>query len=75
MAGRICKLKKINDIIGTRTSYLLACSITPQPSTLPRAPTQIYSRQNIYQFAYFNSMLRHYSLLHVWYVCTTASVV
>jgi hypothetical protein len=30
--------KEINDLIGIQTRYLLACSIVPQPTTLPRAP-------------------------------------
>jgi hypothetical protein len=29
---------KFNDLIGNRTLDLLACSIVPQPITLPRAP-------------------------------------
>jgi hypothetical protein len=32
------KLKIFNDLIGTRTRYLPACSIVPQPTTLPRDP-------------------------------------
>jgi hypothetical protein len=32
------QLKKIH-IIGTRTRDLPACSIVPQPTTVPRAPT------------------------------------
>jgi hypothetical protein len=28
-----------NHLIGTGTRYLPACSIVPQPTTLPRAPT------------------------------------
>jgi hypothetical protein len=32
------KLKKSNDLIGNRTRDLLACSIMPQPTTIPRAP-------------------------------------
>jgi hypothetical protein len=31
------KLKKSNDLIGTRTRDLPACGIVPQPTTLPRA--------------------------------------
>jgi hypothetical protein len=31
------KLKKYCDLIETRTHYLPACSIVPQPTTLPRA--------------------------------------
>jgi hypothetical protein len=30
--------KKSNDLIGNRTRDLPACSIVPQPTTLPRAP-------------------------------------
>jgi hypothetical protein len=29
------KFKKFKDLIGTRTSDLIVCSIAPQPSTLP----------------------------------------
>jgi hypothetical protein len=36
-AGRIRSNEKIY-LIGTRTRNLLACSIVPQPTTLPRAP-------------------------------------
>jgi hypothetical protein len=36
------QLKKIH-LIGTRTHDLPACSIVPQPTTLPRAP-QIYGK-------------------------------
>jgi hypothetical protein len=32
------KLKKYNDPIGKRTNDLPACSIVPQPTTLPRGP-------------------------------------
>jgi hypothetical protein len=31
------KLKRFNDLIGNRTHNIRACSIVPQPSTLPRA--------------------------------------
>jgi hypothetical protein len=34
----LAKLKKCNDLIGTRTRDRPACSVVPQPSTLPRAP-------------------------------------
>jgi hypothetical protein len=36
------KLKKSNDLIGIRTRNLPACSIAPQPTTLPRAPSSHY---------------------------------
>jgi hypothetical protein len=32
------QLKKSNDLIGDRIRDLPACSIVPQPTTLPRAP-------------------------------------
>jgi hypothetical protein len=34
---RIGKLKIFNDVIGDRTRDLLACSIPPEPNTLPHA--------------------------------------
>jgi hypothetical protein len=36
--GRIMSIEKSNDLIGNRTRDLPACSIVPQPTTLPRAP-------------------------------------
>jgi hypothetical protein len=38
---RIRSIEKSNDLIGNRTRDRLACSIVPQPTTLPGAP-QIY---------------------------------
>jgi hypothetical protein len=32
------QLKKFNDLVGNRTRDLPACSMVPQPTTLPRAP-------------------------------------
>jgi hypothetical protein len=45
-AERIGKLKILNDLIGTRTGDLPACSIVPQTTTLPSAlhVLQQYSR-------------------------------
>jgi hypothetical protein len=43
-AGRIRSIEKSNDLIGNRTRDLPACSVVPQPSTLPRAPA-LYSAQ------------------------------
>jgi hypothetical protein len=37
-AGRIRLIEKSNYLIGNRTRDLPACSIVPQPTTLPRAP-------------------------------------
>jgi hypothetical protein len=33
-----CKLKKFNNLMGNQIRGLPACSIVPQPTTLPRAP-------------------------------------
>jgi hypothetical protein len=32
------KLKKSDDLIGNLTHHLPACSIVPEPTTLPRVP-------------------------------------
>jgi hypothetical protein len=40
---KLGEFKKFNDLVGTRTRDLPACSIAPQLSALPRAPAQ--SRQ------------------------------
>jgi hypothetical protein len=37
------KLKKLNDLIGTRTLDLPAYSIVSQPTLLPRAPFEVHS--------------------------------
>jgi hypothetical protein len=41
------QLKKSNDLIGNRTSDLPACSIVPQPTTLPRAPDYVVCKAQI----------------------------
>jgi hypothetical protein len=50
-AGRIRSIEKSNDLIGNQTSYLLDCSIVPQPTTLPRAMLivcrKLYKEQDI----------------------------
>jgi hypothetical protein len=43
-AGRIRSTEKSNDLIGNRTRDLPACSIVPQPTTLPRANSKIVPR-------------------------------
>jgi hypothetical protein len=44
----LSKLKILNDLIGTRTRHLPACSLAPQPSTLRRVPAQsIFSLRSI----------------------------
>jgi hypothetical protein len=40
------KLKKSNYLIRIRTRHLPACSVVPQPTTLPRAPTPRHGRDN-----------------------------
>jgi hypothetical protein len=35
VAGRIRSIEKSNNLIGTETRDLLACSTVPQPTTLP----------------------------------------
>jgi hypothetical protein len=37
-AGRIRSIEKSDDLIKIRTRDLPACSVVPQPTTLPRAP-------------------------------------
>jgi hypothetical protein len=37
-AGRIWLIGKANDLIGSGTSDVPACSTVPQPTMLPRAP-------------------------------------
>jgi hypothetical protein len=38
--GRIGSIEKSNDLIRNRTHDPPACSIVPQPTTLPRAPSE-----------------------------------
>jgi hypothetical protein len=40
-AGRIRSIENSNDLIESRTRDLPTCSIVPQPTTLPRAPSQL----------------------------------
>jgi hypothetical protein len=42
VAGRIRSIEKSNHFIGNRTRDLSACSIVPQPTTLPRVPLFAY---------------------------------
>jgi hypothetical protein len=41
-AGRIMSTEKCNGLIGNRTRDLPACSIVPQPTTLPRALSLLF---------------------------------
>jgi hypothetical protein len=46
-AGRIRSIEKSNDLIGNQTHDLPACSIVPQPTTLPRALNATNIKRNI----------------------------
>ena len=41
-AGRVVSMKNSNDTIGNRTRDLPACSVVPQPTVLPHAPSLYY---------------------------------
>jgi hypothetical protein len=41
------KFKKSIDLIGLKTRDLSACSIVPQPTTLPRAPLKVAKTSDI----------------------------
>jgi hypothetical protein len=47
------KLKKFNDLIGNRTCDLPACSIMPQPTTLPRDPYNGMRLQNYLNMSFY----------------------
>jgi hypothetical protein len=49
------KLKKFNDHIGAQTHDLPACSIAPQPSTLPRPAYVIETTERGSRFSLFNT--------------------
>jgi hypothetical protein len=56
-AGRIRPTEKSNDLIGNRTRDLPACSIVPQPTTLPLAPVRQRSRHKEFSKSYFHQNL------------------
>jgi hypothetical protein len=60
------ELKKPNDLIGNRTRDFPACSIVPQPTTLPRALKHIPKDHNIYGYL-------RVSLFRVVHTCTVLS--
>jgi hypothetical protein len=43
-------IEKSNDLIGNRTRDIPACSIVPQPTTLPRAPTLAHTNFKRYDY-------------------------
>jgi hypothetical protein len=47
------KLRKSNDLIGTRTRDLPSCSIAPQPSTLPLPRSKMWIRIKILTVSWF----------------------
>jgi hypothetical protein len=56
-AGRITSIEKSNYLIGKRTRYFPACSIVPQPTTLPRSPRvfrieEYFVSRNTFNFRY-----------------------
>jgi hypothetical protein len=60
-SGRIRSIEKIN-IIGTRTRDLPACSIMPQPTTLPCVPITKGNNQSSFRILYFSILL--HDILH-----------
>jgi hypothetical protein len=67
-AGKIRPIEKSSDIIGTRTRDLPACSIVPQPTTLPRAPIYINSlHMSLKNFCCISKVcIRNKLLLNLW---------
>jgi hypothetical protein len=60
-AGRIRSIEKSNDLMGYETRDLAACSVVPQPTTLPRAPT--LNGTDIKKLLIYFRTLRIYGLL------------
>jgi hypothetical protein len=57
---RLGKWEKCNDLIGTRTRDLPACSLVSQPTTLPRDPNFL---QNYYYYIFmFNLVYIQFSV-------------
>jgi hypothetical protein len=46
------ELKNLNDLIVNRTLGLPACSIVPQLTTLPRAPSRIHTGSMLFRVVY-----------------------
>jgi hypothetical protein len=75
-AGRIRSIEKPNDLIGIRSCDLPACSIVPQPTTLPRAPSEdLYISKYISNTSFLlknisfslNVVLRSQFHCHLWH--------
>jgi hypothetical protein len=65
VAGRLGKLETFNDLIRTRTRYLPACSIVPQPTTLPRAPdSAVTPAQNKWELFLPSPFQPHFLEIH-----------
>jgi hypothetical protein len=43
-AGRIRSIEKSSDLVENQTRNLLACTVVPQPTTPPRAPSKYYEQ-------------------------------
>jgi hypothetical protein len=56
---RLIEKKKNNHPIGTRTRDIPACSIMPQPTTLPRASSRTQEHVNVY----IHSPIRLYNVM------------
>jgi hypothetical protein len=61
-AGRIRSIKKSNYHIGNRIRDLPACSLVPQPTTLPRVPIIL-----IYYYYYYYQHHQHYFYYYYYY--------
>ena len=65
-------MKNSSDNIGNRTRDLPACSVVPQPTTLPRALTHIRV-QIIYIYIYLFIYLFYYLYLYIFHGPTAPS--
>jgi hypothetical protein len=59
---RIKSIEEFSNLIGNRTRHLPACSIVPQPTTLPRAPKLMYSRYKYMAISVFRRLPKEHNL-------------
>jgi hypothetical protein len=69
-AGRIRSIEKSNDLIGTRTRDLPACSIEHQPTTLPRAPLSAWT---VFTSDWLTDRRQKYNSLRMMFLLQTKS--
>jgi hypothetical protein len=63
VAGRIRSIEKSNDLIGNRICDLPACSVVPQPTTLPRVTSTKFSISlKKYNYRYISVHFKSYVL-------------